>query len=118
MSYKSRKYKTAKSKKDEGLPLLCVFIAGVFVIFTLPFATARFCFSYIHFWWKLFLLFNSGMNSVVYFFRRRLESYQAKISQKMELYIEVLDEPLEEIAIQFKLENKWISRTVIDNIVL
>ena len=80
MSYKSRKYKTAKSKKDEGLPLVCVFIAGVFVIFTLPFAITRFCFSYVHFWWKLFLLFNSGMNSVVYFFRRRLESYQTKIS--------------------------------------
>ena len=80
MSYKSRKYKTAKSKKDEGLPLVCVFIAVAFVIFTLPFAITRLCLSYVSFWCKLLLVFNSGMNSIVYFFRRRLESYQTKIS--------------------------------------
>ena len=81
-SYKSRKCKTAKSKKDEGLPLLCVFIAGVFVIFTLPFAITRFYLSKVHFWCQLCLIVNSGMNSVVYFFRYRLESYQAKILRK------------------------------------
>ena len=80
MSYKSRKCKTAKSKKDEGLPLVCVFIAVAFVIFTLPFAITRLCLSYVSFWCKLLLVFNSGMNSIVYFFRRRLESYQTKIS--------------------------------------
>ena len=42
MSYKSRKYKTAKSKKDEGLHLPCISTADVFFKFTLPFSVIRF----------------------------------------------------------------------------
>ena len=80
MNYKSRKCKTAKSKKDEGLSLLCVFIAGVFVIFTLPFAITRFYLKIAHPWAKICLILNSGMNSIVYFFRHRFESYQSKDS--------------------------------------
>ena len=78
MSYKSRKCKTTKSKKDEGLPLLCLFIAGVFVIFTLPYAITRFYLGRVQSWAKTCLILNSGMNCVVYFFRHRLKSFQSK----------------------------------------
>ena len=80
MSYKSRKCKTTKSKKDEGLPLLCLFIAGVFVIFTLTYAITRFYLGHVHSWAKICLILNSGMNCVVYFFRHRLKSFQSKDS--------------------------------------
>ena len=79
-SHKSRKWKTATSKKVVGLPLLCVFIANAYVTFTLPFAVTNFCFGSVSLWAKFCLILNSGMNSVVYFFRHRLESYQAKDS--------------------------------------
>ena len=83
MSYKIRKRKTAKSKKDEGLPLLCVFIAAVFVIFTLPYPITIFYFRCSpYFWTKFCLVLNSGMNSVVYFFRDRLEVIKARILRK------------------------------------
>ena len=82
MSYKSRKCKTTKSKKDEGLPLLCLFIAGVFVVFTLPWAIARFYLGRVPFWARMCLILNSGMNCVVYFFRRRLKSFQSKDSKE------------------------------------
>ena len=80
MSYKSRKCKTTKCKKDEGLPLLCLFIAGVFVVFTLPWAIARFYLGCVPFWARMCLILNSGMNCVVYFFRHRLKSFQSKDS--------------------------------------
>ena len=75
INYKTRKCETAKSKKEEGLPLLCVFIAGVFVIFTLPFAITRLHVRYVPFWADCSMVLNSVMNSVVYFFRGRLENY-------------------------------------------
>ena len=79
-SCKSRKCKTTKSKKDEGLPLLCLFIAGVFVIFTLPYAITRFYLGRVRCWAKICLILNSGMNCVVYFLRHRLKSFQSKDS--------------------------------------
>ena len=80
MNYKSRKCKTTKSKKDEGLPLLCLFITGVFVIFTLPPAITRFYLGRARPWTYICLILNSGMNCVVYFFRHRLKSFQSKDS--------------------------------------
>ena len=78
INYKTRKCETTKSKKEEGLPLLCVFIAGVFVIFTLPFAITRLHLRYVPFWADCSMILNSAMNSVMYFFRSRLENYQTK----------------------------------------
>ena len=80
INYKTRKCQRAKSKKEEGLPLLCVFIAGVFVMFTLPFAIARLNLRYIPFWADCSMILNSGMNSVMYFFYSRLENYQSQES--------------------------------------
>ena len=82
MSYKSRKCKTTKSKKDEGLPLLCLFITGVFVIFTLPPAITRFYLGRVPLWTYICLILNSGMNCVVYFFVTDLKVFKARILRR------------------------------------
>ena len=78
MSFKNRKKIVTKSAEDERLPILCVVIAAVFVLFTLPYAVARFYLGKIRFWANFIFLLNSGVNSVVYFFRRKFETYQIK----------------------------------------
>ena len=78
MSFVKRKNLNQKSAEDARLPILCVGIAAVFIIFTLPYAIARFSLGKIPFWANFILLLNSGMNSVVYFFRQRIEKYQKK----------------------------------------
>ena len=78
MSFKNRKKIVTKSAEDERLPILCVVIAAVFVLFTLPYAVAKFYLGKIRFWANFILLLNSGVNSVVYFFRRKFEMYQMK----------------------------------------
>ena len=75
MSYKKRKKLTPKSAKHERLPILCVLIAAVFVLFTMPYAIARFSFGSVPFWANFILLLNSGMNSLVYFFRQKIEKH-------------------------------------------
>ena len=82
MSYKRRKCKTTKSVKDEALYLLCVFIAGSFVLFTSPFAITTFYLRDVPCWARFCLILNSGMNSIVYFFRHRIESYQTRIYRR------------------------------------
>lgn len=67
-----------KSGKENRLPILCVVIAGVFVIFILPYATTRFYLGYVPFWANYILILNSGMNSIVYFFRQRIEEYHIR----------------------------------------
>ena len=77
-SSKNRKRIVTKSAEDERLPILCVVIAAVFVLFTLPYAIAKIFLGKIPFWANFMLLLNSGMNSIVYFFRRKFEMYQMK----------------------------------------
>ena len=72
MSYKKRKTFTPKSAKHERLPILCVLIAAVFVLFTMPYAITRVSFGSVPFWANFILLLNSGMNSLVYFFRQKI----------------------------------------------
>ena len=72
MSYKKRKKLTPKSAKHERLPILCVLIAAVFVLFTMPYAITRVSFGSVPFWANFILLLNSGMNSLVYFFRQKI----------------------------------------------
>ena len=73
MSYKKTENVVPKTAEDERLPILCVVIATVFVLFTMPYAVARFSFGSVPFWANFILLLNSGMNSLVYFFRRKIE---------------------------------------------
>ena len=75
MSYKKRKKLTPKSAKHERLPILCVLIAAVFVLFTMPYAIARVSFGSVPFWANFIVLLNSGMNSLVYFFRQKIEKH-------------------------------------------
>ena len=75
MSYKKTENLVPKTAEDERLPILCVVIATVFVLFTMPYAVARFSFGSVPFWANFILLLNSGMNSLVYFFRRKIEKY-------------------------------------------
>ena len=75
MSYKKTENVVPKTAEDERLPILCVVIATVFVLFTMPYAVARFSFGSVPFWANFILLLNSGMNSLVYFFRRKIEKY-------------------------------------------
>ena len=78
MSFVKRKNLNTKTPEDARLPILCVVIAAVFIIFTLPYAIARFYLGKIPFWANFILLLNSGMNSVVYFFRQKIEKYNKK----------------------------------------
>lgn len=82
MWYKTEDGKTIKNDDDEHLPILCVIIASVFVLFTLPYAMCRLLIGKVRFWANFTLLLNSGMNSVVYFFRRRIEKCQRKRSKR------------------------------------
>ena len=72
MSYKKRKNLVPESAKDERLPFLCVVIAAVFVLFTMPYAITRLSFGSVPFWANFIVLLNSGMNSLVYFFRQKI----------------------------------------------
>lgn len=78
---KTENGKTTKNGDNERLPILCVIIASVFVLFTLPYAMCRLFMGRVKFWAGFILLLNSGMNSVVYFFRRRIEKGQRKRSK-------------------------------------
>ena len=78
MNFMNKRNMVRKSKKKHRLPVLCVVIAGVFVIFTLPYAITRFFVGYVPFWANYFLILNSGVNSIVYFFRQRIEKYQSR----------------------------------------
>ena len=79
MSYKNSKDIRTKRAEDQRLPVLCVAIATVFVTFTLPFAATRLYLGYVPFWANYALILNSGMNSIVYFFRKRIEIWQSKV---------------------------------------
>ena len=79
MSYKNSKDMRTKRAEDQRLSALCVVIASVFVTFTLPFAATRLYLGYVPFWANYALILNSGMNSIVYFFRKRIEIWQSKV---------------------------------------
>ena len=85
INYKNRKPVVIKNEEDQRLPIVCVAIAGVFVIFTLPYAIARLCLGRIPFLASWALIVNSGINSIVYFFRKRIEKYvmDAKVIKRV-----------------------------------
>ena len=79
VSYKNSKGMRIKRAEDQRLPVLCVVIASVFVTFTLPFAATRLYLGYVPFWANYCLILNSGMNSIVYFFRKKIEIWQKRV---------------------------------------
>ena len=82
MNFKNKKDIRGKSKDNPRVPILCVVIAIVFVIFTLPYATLRLSLEHVLFWDNYILVWNSGMNSIVYFFRNKIKRYQRKKTPK------------------------------------
>ena len=85
MNYKNRKAAVIKNEEDQRLPIVCVAIAGVFVVFTLPYAITTFCLERVPFLANWALILNSGINSTVYFFRKRIEKYvtEAKVIKRV-----------------------------------
>ena len=79
--------KTIKSNKtkDRRLPIICMAIGATFIFLTLPYIVARLTLGSAPFWANLTLLLNSGMNSVVYSFRVKLETYQRAKSVKVHI---------------------------------
>lgn len=75
MNYKNRKAVATKNEEAQRLPMICMAIASVFVVFTLPYAITRFYLGRTPFLANWALNLNSGMNSIVYFFRKRIEKY-------------------------------------------
>ena len=62
----------AKSDNTERkVSTICILIATVFIGFTLPYALARLIEGTIPPWANFVLIANSGMNSVVYCFRKK-----------------------------------------------
>ena len=57
-------------------------IGATFIFLTLPYIVARLTLRSSPFWANLTLLMNSGTNSVVYFFRGKLDAYQRAKSVK------------------------------------
>ena len=55
--------------RSKRLPFVCVAIAATFVLFTFPYAVVRLATGQVPIWANFLLVTNSGMNSLVYFFR-------------------------------------------------
>ena len=68
---KTKKVSSAQ-KQSNKLPAICIAIAATFVMFTLPYAVARFVIGAATFWPNLMLVLSSGVNSIVYFFRIKI----------------------------------------------
>ena len=80
--YTSSKTIKSNKTKDRKLPIICMAIAATFIFLTLPYVVTRLILGSTPFWANLTLLMNSGMNSIVYFFRGKLETYQRAKSFK------------------------------------
>ena len=75
-----KKNVSSTSKETSKLPFICIAIASIFVLCTLPYAIGRFAYGKAPFWANVILILNSGMNSIVYFFRAKVSKYwQRKI---------------------------------------
>ena len=70
MNFKNRV--SGNQGKLKKLPVICIAIVLTFILFTLPFATIKLATGKIPFWANMVLIANSGMNSIVYFFRGKV----------------------------------------------
>ena len=78
----SSKKKANIKIKQKKLPIVCLAIAVTFVLLTLPFVIAKLFLGYIPSWANRTLIINSGMNSIVYFFRGKIKACQVKKNTK------------------------------------
>ena len=78
----SSKKKANIKIKHKKLPMVCLAIGVTFVLLTLPFVIAKLFLGYIPSWANRTLIINSGMNSIVYFFRSKIKACQVKKNTK------------------------------------
>ena len=64
---------THQTKLQKKLPIICILLGATFVLFTLPFALLVFTMEDVPFYANIILVGNSGVNSIVYFFREKFE---------------------------------------------
>ena len=67
------KVATQLTKRQKKLPIICIILGATFVLFTLPFALLVFTMEDVPFYANVILVGNSGVNSIVYFFRDKIE---------------------------------------------
>lgn len=72
-------------KHSNKLSVICIAIAGTFVLLTLPYAVARLAFGDLTFMPNFILALNSRMNIIVYFFRLKISSYCQNKKEKVAL---------------------------------
>ena len=71
----SSSIKNNSMAKERKVSVICLIVTLTFVLFTFPFAVMKLFSSTnaVPFWANILLVVNSGMNSIVYFFRARIE---------------------------------------------
>lgn len=69
----------ASRRKGLKISTLCGLITAAFVLLTLPYALCRFIMGNVPYWANLMLVSNSGLNSIVYFFRGRCRRKPSKV---------------------------------------
>ena len=80
-TFKTKKV-SSSGNQSIRLPVICVAIAATFVLFTLPYAVARLAFGGVPFVPNFILVLNSGMNSIIYFFRIKISRFCQKKTKK------------------------------------
>ena len=60
---------------ERKVSIICVVVTLTFVLFTMPFALFKLFTNRVPIWTNILLVINSGMNSIVYFFRARIEKF-------------------------------------------
>ena len=76
------KVATQLTKRQKKLPIICIILGATFVLFTLPFALLVFTMEDVPFYANVILVGNSGVNSIVYFFRDKIEERVHKNATK------------------------------------
>ena len=78
-----KKKKTSSNQEySHKLQRVCIAIGTTFVLFTLPYAIARFKHGKTPIWASFILVLNSGMNSIIYFFRGKTSHRSVRKSLK------------------------------------
>ena len=93
--------------------MLCVIVAVVFVLFTLPYCLMFLATGDIPFWASMLLVSNSGLNSIVYCFRGKFEHYLDKRRIKKSLQDKSYMNTLSSMSTQLNARKEIIRPVVI-----
>ena len=78
-----KKKPSSNQEQSYKLQVVCIAIGSTFVLFTLPYAIARFTLGMTPVWASFILVLNSGMNSIVYFFRGKASEYHRSFRKSL-----------------------------------